>query len=45
MGLAGSNQWNGDIAEVLIWDSALNTTTREAAENYLGFKYGITITH
>jgi len=45
MGLAGSNQWNGDIAEVLIWDSALNTTNREAAENYLGFKYGITITH
>jgi len=45
MGLAGSNQWNGDIAEILIWDNDIADADRQEAENYLGFKYGITITH
>jgi hypothetical protein len=45
MGLNGSNQWNGDIAEVLFWDNVLTTQNREIAEDYLGGKYGITITH
>jgi hypothetical protein len=36
--------WDGDIAEVLIYNSALSATDRVNVENYLGAKYGITIT-
>lgn len=38
-----SNLLNGDIAEILIYDSALSSTDREAIEGYLGWKYGITV--
>jgi hypothetical protein len=37
--------FNGDVAEVLMYNSALGATDREAVEDYLGTKYGITITH
>lgn len=42
----GSFPFNtGDIAEIIVYDSALSTANREAVEDYLGTKYGITITH
>jgi hypothetical protein len=34
-----------EFAEILVYDSALGTTDREAVEDYLGDKYAITITH
>lgn len=36
-----SNFLNGDIAEMMIYDSALSDTDREAVENYLLAKWGI----
>ena len=36
---------NYAIAEAIIYDSALGTTDRQAVEDYLGQKFGITITH
>jgi len=35
--------WVGDIAEILVYDSALSTTDREALEVYLAAKWGITL--
>lgn len=43
MGLAGSNQWNGDVAEILVWDNAVSAPNRLLARQYLGTKYGITV--
>lgn len=34
---------DGDIAEIIIYDSSLGTTDRDAVEAYLGTKYGITV--
>jgi hypothetical protein len=31
--------WNGDIAEIIIYNSALTTTQRQQVENYLHIKY------
>lgn len=36
------NFWDGDIAEIIIYDSALSDTDREAVENYLMTKWAIT---
>lgn len=36
---------NADIAEVVIYEVVLSTENRQAIEDYLGTKYGITITH
>lgn len=33
--------WDGDIAEVLVYDSALGTTDRQNVEAYLAAKYGL----
>lgn len=42
----GPVDWfHGYIAEIICYDSSLSTGNREAVENYLGAKYGITITH
>lgn len=41
----GFYTFDGDLAEIVIWDSALGTSAREGAENALGILYGITITH
>jgi len=38
-----SSRWNGQIAEVLVYDSALSTADREAVEAYLADKWGITL--
>ena len=36
---SGNNFWNGDIAEILVYNSALSTTDRQNVENYLKTKY------
>jgi hypothetical protein len=36
---------NGNIGEIIIFDSALSKTDREYIENYLGSKWDITISH
>ena len=41
----GSDPFTGDIAEIIAYDSVLSDSDREAVEDYLGTKYGITITH
>lgn len=38
-----ANFFNGDIAEVLVYTSSFNTAQRLVTENYLGAKYGITL--
>jgi hypothetical protein len=43
MGLAGSNQWNGDVAEILVWDNVISAPDRTTAHDYLGAKYAITV--
>jgi len=35
--------WNGDIAEVMIWQRVLNASELATTEGYLGTKYGITL--
>ena len=39
---SNANFLNGDICEIIIYDSALSDTNREAVENYLLAKWGIT---
>ena len=41
----GSNPWGGNILEVIYYDFALSDADRESVENYLGDKWGVTITH
>ena len=36
--------WDGDIAEVLVYNSSLSSTDRHNVESYLSAKYGITVT-
>ena len=38
-----ANFLNGDIFEILLFNSALSTATRQLVERYLGTKYGITV--
>ncbi len=38
-----SNRFNGDIAEVVVYNSALNIAQRTLVANYLGAKYGIAL--
>ena len=40
---AGSEGWNGDIAEVIAYNTALNSTQRLFVANYLAAKYGLTL--
>ncbi len=40
-----SRELAGDLAEIIVYDSALSTGNRQSVEDYLGTKYGITITH
>lgn len=37
--------FTGKIAEILVYNTVLSTSDREAVEDYLGEKYGISITH
>lgn len=41
LSLVATEHFNGDIAEVIIYDSALSTEDREAVEAYLATKYGL----
>ena len=41
--LAGTYSLFGQIAELIVYDSALSTTDREAVETYLADKWGITL--
>jgi len=43
IGYDGSNYFNGDIYEVLIYSSALSTSDRENIEGYLARKYGLSL--
>ena len=35
--------WNGDMAEIIVYDSALSTGNRQSVESYLATKYNITL--
>jgi hypothetical protein len=37
--------FGGLISELRVWPSMLSTANQQKAETYLGYKYGITITH
>lgn len=39
--VTNTSYWNGDIAEVLVYDSALSTSDRESVESYLSTKWGL----
>ncbi|MEL6535918.1 MAG: Calx-beta domain-containing protein, partial [Bacteroidota bacterium] len=41
----GSFHYGGDIAEVIVYNVALNTARRRIVENYLAAKYGLTISN
>lgn len=40
-GIGGFDGFNGDIAEVLVYNSELSTTNRQAVESYLMSQYGL----
>jgi hypothetical protein len=39
----GGGPMDGDVAEMLVYDTALSTANRQLVQNYLGGKYGIAI--
>lgn len=39
----GAQSWEGDIAEVLIYERNLSTAERQSVYSYLGTKYGLTL--
>ena len=43
IGKFGSGYYNGDLAEIIIFKRSLKTEEIEAVENYLGSKYGISV--
>lgn len=47
IGAIGKDRWNfdGKIAEVIVYDKILSTIERNKAESYLGLKYGLTLNH
>jgi len=40
---SGRYAWDGDIAEIIVYSSTLNTTQRNRVESYLAIKYGLTL--
>jgi len=42
---SAASQFAGDIAEVVVYPSALASAERERVESYLALKYGITLSH
>jgi hypothetical protein len=40
---AGSESWNGDIAEVIVYNEAVNDAQRIIIANYLAAKYGLSL--
>ncbi len=43
LGRYSTNYFNGDLAEIIIFNRALQTTERQVVESYLSQKYGIAI--
>lgn len=41
--ISGSNILNGDVAEIILYNTNLATDARQTVERYLGAKYGITV--
>ncbi|NQZ75203.1 MAG: hypothetical protein HRT61_03685, partial [Ekhidna sp.] len=41
----GANHFNGDLAEVIFYNSTLNTAQRKIVENYLGERYAIGVSN
>lgn len=41
--ISGTNRLNGDVAEILLYNTNLGSTERLLIERYLGAKYGITV--
>jgi hypothetical protein len=44
IGRQASESWNGDIAEVIVFNTALNAAQRIIIDNYLAAKYGFLLT-
>ncbi len=44
VGRQGSESWNGDISEVIVFNFSVNTAQRIIVENYLAAKYNFTLT-
>ncbi len=42
--ISGSAQANIDLAEIIMYDTALSTANRQAVQNYLSSKYNIAVT-
>lgn len=40
-----SGWWNGDVAEIIFYNRALNSKERKVIEKYLSQKYGVAISH
>ena len=45
VGAGGATTFNGDIAEVILYNRVLTTPERERINTYLGIKYGLTLKH
>ncbi|MEM6700707.1 MAG: hypothetical protein AAF599_20040, partial [Bacteroidota bacterium] len=45
IGVGRNRGFNGDIAEVILFDKVLTTTERNQVNSYLGIKYGMTLKH
>ena len=41
LSIGGNANWIGDIAEIIIYDSALSTSERQQVEGYLAWKWGL----
>ncbi|MBK8366174.1 MAG: T9SS type A sorting domain-containing protein [Bacteroidetes bacterium] len=43
IGTQGTETWNGDIAEIIVYKKSLNEAQRHIVDNYLSAKYNITL--
>lgn len=44
IGMQGNESWNGDIAEVIFFNTELNEAQRRIVDNYLSAKYSLSLT-
>lgn len=44
IGMQGNESWNGDMAEVIFFNTELNEAQRRLVDNYLAAKYGLSLT-
>jgi len=45
IGSNGTNNWNGNNAETILYDRVLTSTEREQVNTYIALKYGVTLYH